>query len=244
MRVPTERRVLAVLQPGYLPWLGYFDQANRADVFVHYDDVQYDKHGWRNRNRVKSTQGAPHWLSVPVLRSGKDWPKVMDVEIDQRSNWPRKHLGTLQQFYGKAPFFQRYFPEVEKVLTAPYTKLVDLNLALTASLFACLGLERETARSSALDIPGEKTDRLISLCRHFKATHYLTGDAARDYLDTGAFERAGVKVVWQEYQHPEYPQGAPPFVPYLSIIDLLLNCGPESLQILAAGGRRIEDFPT
>ena len=239
--VPSERRVLAVLQPGYLPWLGYFDQANRSDIFVHYDDVQYDKHGWRNRNRVKSTQGEPHWLSVPVLHSGKDWPRVVDVEIDQRSSWSRKHLGTLQQFYGKAPFFKAYYPEIESVLSTPFAKLVDLDLALTEKLFALLGLKRRTERSSTLGVPGEKTERLIALCQRFEATHYLTGDAARDYLDVAAFTRVGVKVVWQEYQHPEYPQGPLAFVPYLSIVDLLLNCGPESLRVLAAGGRPIEN---
>ncbi len=239
--MPSERRVLAVLQPGYLPWLGYFDQMNRSDIFVHYDDVQYDKHGWRNRNRVKSTQGEPHWLSVPVLHSGKDWPRVMDVEIDQRSNWAKKHLGTLRQFYGKAPYFKQYFGELEGVLSQPFTRLVDLNLALTSRLSSLLGLSRRTERASELGIPGEKSERLIALCQHYQATHYLTGDAARDYLDVEAFARVGVKVVWQEYRHPEYPQGAPPFVPYLSIVDLLLNCGPESLRILAAGGRPIED---
>jgi hypothetical protein len=230
-----------VLQPGYLPWLGYFDQVNRADIFVHYDDVQYDKHGWRNRNRVKSSQGLPHWLTVPVLHSGKDWPRVMDVEIDQRSHWPRKHLGTLQQFYGKAPFFKEYFSELGEVLSQPFSRLVDLNLALTGKICSLLGLERRWERSSGLGVPGERSERLISLCQRFGATHYLTGDAAREYLDLPAFQRIGVRVVWQEYRHPEYAQGPLAFVPHLSIVDLLLNCGPDSLRILATGGQPIED---
>jgi hypothetical protein len=239
--VPTDRLVLAVLQPGYLPWLGYFDQVNRADVFVHYDDVQYDKHGWRNRNRVKATTGEPHWLTVPALHSGKDWPRVMDVDIDNRSNWARKHLGTIRQFYGRAPHFKAGFERIEAVLNQPFEKLIDLDLALLGALLDLLGLKRRTARSSELGIEGERSDRLVALCRHFKATHYLTGDAASEYLDIEAFRAAGVKVVFQEYRHPEYPQGQSAFVPYLSIIDLILNCGPESLPILAAGGRPIED---
>jgi hypothetical protein len=239
--VPSERRVLAVLQPGYLPWLGYFDQVNRADVFVHYDDVQYDKHGWRNRNRVKSLQGQPHWLTVPVLHSGRDWPRVMDVLIDGRSGWARKHLGTLRQFYARAPHFETCFPALAEVLERPFEKLVDLDLALLERLLALLGLRREFVRASSLGIGGERSGRLVDLCRHFGATHYLTGDAARDYLDVPAFEQIGVEVVWQQYRHPEYPQGPLPFVPYLSVVDLLMHCGSDSLRILASGGTPIEE---
>ena len=224
-------RTLVVLQPGYLPWLGFFDQMRRADVFVYYDDVQYDKHGWRNRNRIKSPAG-PHWLTVPVKHHGLGQPRILDVEIDARAPWARKHLGTLRQFYAKAPFFARRLPEIEDVLTRPWTHLVDLDLAVVAMMAGWLGIEKDTHRSSTLGVEGEQSERLLKLCQHFGATRYLSGSAARDYLDVGLFEQHGVQVEWQDYQHPVYPQQFQEFVPYLSALDLLLNCGDDSRAYL------------
>src|SRR5262245_47797799 len=124
---------LAVLQPGYLPWLGFFDQMRRADVFVYYDDVQYDKHGWRNRNRIKSPAG-PLWLTVPVRHAGLGKPKILDIEIEPSASWVRKHVGSLRQYYGHAPFVDRYLPALEALLQQPWTRLVDLDLAVAATL--------------------------------------------------------------------------------------------------------------
>src|SRR3989442_9456693 len=109
----TSHRTVAVLQPGYLPWLGFFDQMRRSDVFVYYDDVQFDKHGWRNRNRVKAPTG-PHWLTVPVLHHGK--PRIKEVEIDERMPWARRHIGTIRQFYARATFLERYLGELDELL--------------------------------------------------------------------------------------------------------------------------------
>lgn len=229
---------LAVLQPGYLPWLGFFDQMRRSDLFVIYDDVQYDKHSWRNRNRVKAASGEPFWLTVPVRHSGQGWPRILEVEIDARTAWGRKHVGTLRQFYARAPFLRRYLPELEEMLCRPWQRLVDLDLAVAGLLAGWLGLTTRTVRSSELGVPGEASDRLLALCKRFGARRYLTGDAARDYLDVGAFAREGVEVVWQEYVHPTYPQQHGAFVPYLSAVDLLLNCGDESAAVLAAGNPR------
>src|SRR5437667_10921821 len=107
---PAASRTVVVLQPGYLPWLGFFDQMIRSDVFVYHDDVKFDKHGWRNRNRVKSLSGAPFWLTVPVRHHGLGWPRILDVQIDNRGAWARKHVGTIRQFYPRAPFLRRYLP--------------------------------------------------------------------------------------------------------------------------------------
>ncbi len=235
------KSTLAILQPGYLPWLGFFDQVRRADVFVYYDDVQYDKHGWRNRNRVKSTSGEPHWLTVPVRHSGLEWPSVREVEIDRRTPWARKHMGTLRQFYGRAPFASRYLPELDELLHRPWERIVDLDLALIQKLCDWLSLTAPRYRSSELGVAGERTARLVALCQRVGADRYLTGDAARSYLDTDLFTRSGITVEWQAYRHPVYPQLHGEFVPYLSVVDLLLNCGDESGAILARSGPEERD---
>jgi hypothetical protein len=231
---PVPDRTLVVLQPGYLPWLGFFDQMRRSDVFVYYDDVQFDKHGWRNRNRIKSPAG-PQWLTVPVRHHGKGQPLIMDTLIDRSSGWARKHVGTLRQYYARAPYLKRYLPELEELLNGPWTHIADLDIEHAARLAGWLKLAPNIVRASQLDIGGAQSERLVNFCRHFGAQKYLSGDAARAYLDVGQFERSGIEVVWQAYQHPVYPQQFRPFVPYLSAIDLLFNCGDDSRLILENG---------
>jgi hypothetical protein len=223
-------KTLAVLQPGYLPWLGFFDQMRRVDVFVYYDDVQFDKHGWRNRNRIKSPTG-PHWLTVPVHHGGK--PRIMDVEIDHDAPWARRQLGTIRQFYARAPYLETYIAELEELLQRPWTLLVDLDITVAARMAEWLGVQTPTVRSSALGIGGDRSERLLRVCQHFGASRYLSGSAARVYLDVELFVRHGIEVQWQDFAHPAYPQQYGEFVPYLSAIDLLLNCGERSPAILS-----------
>ena len=227
-------KTVAILQPGYLPWLGFFDQLARSDVFVVYDDVQFDKHGWRNRNRIKSPAG-PHWLTVPVLHTGKNLPANQAVEIDNTRSWARKHVGSIRQFYSHAPHLTRYLPELEELLQRRWTLLIDIDLATTALLARWLGLERPLVRASELALAGGQSERLLNYCLHFGATRYLSGVAARDYLDTALFVRHGIEVVWQDYRHPVYPQQHEPFVSHLSALDLLLNCGEQSRSLLLSG---------
>ncbi len=229
-------RKVVVLQPGYLPWVGYFDQMMRADIFVHYDDVQFDKHGWRNRNRIKSPSGSPYWLTVPVRHGGLGRLQILDVEIDNRTAWARKHIGTIRQFYARAPFVSRYLPELEEVLHARWDRLVDLNLAVTDLIRRWLGIKCETVRSSQLGISGGRTERLVAICRHFGADCYLSGNAAITYLDVGQFAPQGITVEWQDFVHPIYKQQHGEFVPYLSVIDLILNCGEESADVIRQRG--------
>lgn len=234
------RPTVVVLQPGYLPWLGFFDQMRRADVFVYYDDVQYDKHGWRNRNRIKTQTGA-QWLTVPVRHSGLGFPKILDVEIDTGAAWARKHVSTLRQAYAKAPFVSVYMPALEELLMRRWERLVDLDVAVADWIAGALGLSPAIERSSRLGIDGERSDRLVRICERFGAGTYLSGNAAQDYLDVALFERQGIAVEWQNFAHPVYPQLHGGFVSHLSALDLLLNCGPASIDVLrGAAGQRFE----
>ncbi len=227
---------VAVLQPGYLPWLGFFDQLRRADVFVYYDDVQYDKHGWRNRNRIK-TQNGPLWLTVPVRHGGERLPRIHDVEIDARTPWARKHVASIRQAYAHAPFLDRYLPALEELLQPKWERLVDLDIACVDLMADWFGLRRRIERSSVLGIGGDRSERLVNICRHFGASTYVSGDAAQTYLDVNLFERHGITVEWQRYPHPAYPQLHGAFVPHLSALDLLFNCGDES-PLIAFGAIR------
>lgn len=230
MRVSTQR-TLVVLQPGYLPWLGFFDQLQRSDIFVFYDDVAFDKHGWRNRNRIKSQNG-PLWLTVPVHVDFLG-QKILDVKIDNSKPWAKKQLSSIKQLYSAAPYLKNYYQDLANILEQEWLKIVDLDIALINQFCVWLGIERQIVRSSELDIGGERSERLANLCSHFDANHYLSGSAAKSYLNLELFQGRGIEVSWQEYEHPVYPQLHGEFVPFLSILDLLLNCGEQSAGIIS-----------
>jgi hypothetical protein len=225
------RPTVVVLQPGYLPWLGFFDQMRRADVFVYLDDAQYDKHGWRNRNRIKTQMGS-QWLTVPVRHSGLGFPRILEIEIDQRVPWARKHLTAIRQAYARAPHLNSCMPALEALMMQRWERLIDLDLALVAWMSETLGIATKVERASQLGVGGERSERLRLLCEHFGAGTYLSGNAAKDYLDLDLFARHGIRVEWQDYAHPTYPQLHGEFIPYLSALDLLLNCGPDSRAVL------------
>ncbi len=227
---------LAVIQPSYFPWLGYFDQIARSDVFVFYDDVQYDKNGWRNRNLIKTSQG-PVWLSVPVLKSGRTHQPINKVEIDQRGPWARKHIKTIAQTYAKAPYLNAVIDRLQPVLERRWHFLSDLNIEIIEVLCQMIGITTPLYRSSALHIDGDRNGRLIALCNHFKVINYLSGNAAQTYLDVSRFEKSGLSVTWQNYRHPEYNQLHGPFLPNLSIIDLLMMVGPSDIALSILRGR-------
>jgi hypothetical protein len=224
-------RVAVILQPSYLPWLGYFAQLHRSDVFVVYDDVQFDKHGWRNRNRIKTAQGA-QWLTVPVLTYKQNWPTNRAIAIDNTQHWRKKHLASLRQNYAKAPFFADYIDTLDDLLTRDWPSLFDLNMAAFRQLMKSLGIVRELRFASELGVDGDPVDRLIGMCKKVGASRFFEGAAGRDYIADDRFRAAGIAIEYQDYRHPVYPQLHGEFVPYLSVVDLLFNCGPRSLEIL------------
>lgn len=225
---------VVILQPSYIPWRGYFDQIRRADLFIFYDDVQYDKHGWRNRNQIKTAQGK-QWLTIPVHSKGViEGIPIKDVRIDWSRLWAKNHLKALTFAYKKAPYFQDYLPLLETFYNRRDECLADFTIETTILLSRELGTpSTRFLRSSQLpDIDGLKTDRLIQILQRVGAKHYISGPTARDYIEPEKFEQAGITFEYMEYNYPEYPQLHPPFDPYVTILDLLFMTGKEALRYL------------
>ncbi len=219
-----------ILQPSYLPWRGVFEQYHKADLVVFYDDVQYDKHGWRNRNRIKTPNGL-RWLSVPVRSKGNvvDVVPINEIQIVAESPWNRKHWRAIQQSYGRAPYFSEYAGLLERAYAAPPELLADFTIDLTLALAAELGLSADKfVRSSSLGCVGSGTERLIRILREVSADHYISGPAARSYIELQRFEEAGISVEFMSYDYLEYDQLYPPYESAVSIIDLLFMKGPEA----------------
>ncbi len=220
-----------ILQPFYIPWRGYFHQINCADTFIFYDDAQYEKHGWCNRNRIKTANGT-QWLSIPVVNKGsivKSIP-INEIKIDEtQNNWREKHWKTLGQSYRKAPFFSKY----ESLLLNLYARndkfLADLTIDLTIALARELGIEKTKFRRASEFAPGgRKTDRLLVLLNAVGATDYITGAAAKNYIETEKFAEAEINLEYMTYDYPEYEQFYPPFDGQVSVLDLLFMTGGEA----------------
>jgi len=224
----------AVVQPSYIPWRGYFDLIRKSDVFVFYDDVQYDKSGWRNRNRVKTRNG-PIWLTIPVAAKGNttSGTPIHQMRISGTGEWSRKHWQTIQQSYGKAPHFPSCGPLLKPFYDTPAELLVEVTIPLTVAIARLLGI-RDTRfiRSSELGISGSKTDRLVAVLQSVGATHYLSGPSARSYIEPEQFEAAGIGLEFVEYRYPSYPQLYPPYEEKISILDTLFMLGPEGGELI------------
>ena len=220
--------IVAVHQPQYLPWLGYFDKINRADAFCYLDNVQYKKNEWQNRNRIKTSQGW-QWITVPVLYRFPQ--KIDEVKINNAVNWRRKHLQALITNYKKAPFFHEYIEFFEKLYSRDWEFLSELNIYLIENICKMLNLrQRPTVLASNLSLAEDPTDRLIDICKSLGGDTYLSGQDGIKYMNLECFTESGVKVVVQDFKHPVYPQLFGDFQSHLSIVDLLFCCGPESMK--------------
>jgi len=222
---------VTILQPSYLPWLGFFEQMHRSDQFVLYDDVQFTRRDWRNRNRIRVQEGSV-WLTVPVIQKNKYEQSLLETKIDNSTSWKRKHLESIRCHYSKTPFFDLYFPWCEKTFNREWDFLLDLSLETIQYLKGELKINTPLLRSSELGGSGNKSERLISICKQLGATQYLSGESARNYISEKDFSDQGIGLEYQNYQHPEYPQRYEGFVPFLSTIDLLFNCGDKSMGFL------------
>jgi hypothetical protein len=222
--------ILAVHQPQYLPWIGYFDKMRRADVFCYLNDVQYKKNEWQNRNRIKTAQDW-QWLTVPVRYHFPE--KINEVRINNTTQWSKKHLQALKTNYSRAPYFKEYISIFEDTLSRDWEFISELNIHLIERLKDALQMQQKTTIiSSELKLREDPTDRLIDICKALGADTYLAGQGGADYMDAARFEKNGLKVIMQEFKHPVYSQLFGDFQPHLSIVDLLFNCGPESMDMI------------
>jgi hypothetical protein len=233
----SPRRTVAIMQPTYLPWIGYLDLMDQCDLFVLFDCVQFEKRSWQQRNRIKTAAGEA-WLTVPVLTAGRRDQAIHQVEIDPDGDFAERHLRTIRHAYGRAPNFRTYFDELAAILRTRHRLLVDLNAGLLAWLGDKLGVKTEIVRSSTLPGRGQKVERLVSLCAAVGATRYLSPPGAREYVHRDdRFSGAGIDLCYHHYEHPTYRQLHGDFVSHLSVLDLLFMEGDASLQVLRSGRR-------
>lgn len=222
---------IGILQPGYLPWLGFFEQMAKVEFFVFLDDVQYTKKDWRSRNRIRTKDGWI-WLTVPIITKGKFKQKILEAKIDNSFNWRRKHWRSLEIWYQKAPYFKNYKDFLKNLYSKEWEYLVDLDLEMIKYLAKALGIKTPTVRSSELKAKGEKTGRVVNICKEVGANLLYDGKAAKDFIDEDLMKRNKIEIEYQDYQHPVYRQLYEPFIPYMSVVDLLFNHGDESLDII------------
>ena len=230
---------IAIAQPTYLPWLGYFDLADQVDRFVLLDSVQFEKQSWQQRNRIKTPTGL-QWLTVPVAFRGRLGQRIGDVEIREPEFW-RDHLRAIELNYRRAPFFDRYFEALSEQtrLESAHHNLSQLTIGMLRWFVEIVGIKTPTIRSSELPVQGRRTSLLAEICTALGATAYVSPLGSAEYLlsELSLLTDRGIDVTFQHYEHPEYKQQFPPFQPYACVLDLLFNEGDRALEIIRSGRR-------
>jgi hypothetical protein len=229
---------VAISQPAYLPWLGYFDLIDQVDTFVLLDSVQFEKQSWQQRNRIKTPTGL-QWLTVPVVFRGRFGQFIHDVQI-RDGEFAKKHLRGIELNYRRAPYFEQYFPELQRLLQSfCVATLLELNEALIRWFCQILGITTQIVRSSNLNGKGKRCELLVNLCAFLGADFYLSPVGSAVYLveELEVFAAAGIEVGFQHFEHPRYSQLFPPFESHASALDLIFNEGPASVSMLRTGRR-------
>lgn len=233
------KKTAVIIQPTYLPWIGYFDLIDQSDVFVLFDSVQFVKRSWQQRNRIKTSKGTT-WLTVPVYSKGKFEQKISEVLINQTRGFIKDHCQSLYHNYTKAPYFKKYFPQLVSIYEKRHERLSELNLNLISFFMDQLGISTPLLKSSNLAVAGRKSTLLINLCRKLHISQYLSPIGAKAYIHSNhEFKISGIDLRFHDYVHPAYSQLFGGFIPYLSIVDLLFNEGNRSLTIVRSGRKTI-----
>ncbi|MBI4010645.1 MAG: WbqC family protein [Candidatus Aenigmarchaeota archaeon] len=231
--------IIAGHQAQYLPGMRFFAKVLACDKFILVDHVQFVKKEWQNRNRIKTKDG-PMWLTVPVLVKGKFDQRINEVEIDNKSDWQRTHWRSIELNYKKAPYFIEYKQFFEDVYKKKWEKLIDLSAEIINFLLNALGVDKEMVLSSSLNLAGKGTDLLIEMCKKLNADTYLSGEQSKTYVDLSKFKENNLKHVFMKFNYPTYKQQFDNFIPNLSIIDALFNCGNEETRKMLEANREFE----
>lgn len=227
----SSKKIIAIHQPNFLPWSGYIHKIISSHVFVLMDNVQFSKESWINRVQIKTNQG-PIWISVPVNTSQKLQQKINEVEICNNTKWNIKILRTFEMNYRRSSFWSAHSAFITETFSKQWPRLIDLNLHCLKYLLNALDIKTEIILMSTLPVDGKKSDLLCEICRILGGTTYLSGAQAADYNNPEIFRSNGIELTYQNYKHPVYPQQHGVFVPGLSTLDLLLNYGPQSRELL------------
>jgi hypothetical protein len=231
-RVVAVRKRVAIVQSNYIPWKGYFDLMNLVDEFILFDNMQYTRRDWRNHNDIKSHMGLTR-LTIPVEVKGKYFQEIKDTVVSDVT-WNRNHWKTIVHCYSKARHFADYRDGFEELyLNAKEKYLSEINYRFLKAMCGWLGIKTKITWSMDYQLTGDKTERLVNLCRQAGATDYLSGPSAKVYLDEDLFKSQGIAVSYMDYSgYPEYRQLYPPFEPRVSIIDLIFNEGPDAARYM------------
>lgn len=221
--------IVSAHQPSYLAWLGYFHKVSLCDVFVYYDNVDHSKRDFTTRNKIKTSQG-PMWLTVPVKKGPTK--KIVDLSIDNKTAWQRRHLKGIQTCYGKSEYYDSYANRLEEFFQKSYGNFADMNFDLTKLLLELLGLRVEMLRSSQMGTTGAKNDGIYQMLEILGAKKIVLGVNGWDYVNLEEYRRRGIRCYFQDYKHPEYKQMFGEFSPFMSVVDLIFNCGPNSLAVI------------
>jgi hypothetical protein len=223
--------ILTAHQPVYLPWLGLFHKIALADTFVFFDQVQYLPKDWMNRNKIKTTSGEI-FLTVPVFTKGHRDKKTSEIEINNNENWQNKHLKTIKLNYSKTPYYEEYIPFFEEVYSKKWAKLSQLNKYMLKWFLDKLEIKTQFLSASDYEFSGKKSDLVLDMCKKLDAELYIFGSKGNEYAKNEDFIKEKIQIIFQEYNHPTYPQMFDKFISNLSILDLIFNCGPKSKEII------------
>lgn len=226
---------IAILQPNYIPWKGVFDQISQVDVFVFYDDVQYTIKDWRNRNRIMTKNGEL-WLSVPVIHKGKRDQLIVDTLIDTSVNWQENHYKTIKNNYVKAKYFREYEYILEKIyLDHMWTHIADLDIFATKIIAKALDLDVQWERSSELSKVGSKNgEKAIAICKELNCNYFINGPSSKEFLNEDLFAQENIKLKYMEYDYRQYRQLYKSFNHYVTVLDVLFNCGKDASSYICS----------